>query len=325
MAMKIEYVEGIDDIVKIRVHGNKPTCNASMMEINPAIGCQFQCQYCNAYTQEKENEFSCVKVYKDYPEYLESYIKDNYHDIKNQFFYFSPKIEAFQPCLISSGISFKILSIIKKYGMRCIIVTKCGHLPDEIKQLLIDMKDIIQILISCSMPDEKVRKIIEPGAAPISDRIEFARFCINNGIKVTSIFSPIFPVEQYSYIKKYIDTFYSMGITHFRLNFAEITEDSYEKLVELLPFYKEDFEKAYIMSNPLKTEWKIPYKDKKAIRYFPSIDYMKNAFKLIRDYGESKGDDITFSVCNSLCVSGKLEHFNDYAFSKGFGCIGYRW
>ena len=323
--MKVEYVEGIDEIVKLRVHGNKPTCNTSMLEINPAIGCQFQCQYCNAYTQEKENHFMKVKIYKDYPDYLEKYIKENLDNLKGQFFYFSPKIEAFQPALISSDISFKILSILKKYEMKCIIVTKCGELPYKIKKLLIEMKDLVQILISCSMPNEKVREIIEPGAAPISDRLKFASFCINNDIKVTSIFSPIFPVDQYSYIKKYIDSFYSMGITHFRLNFAEITKESYEKLVELLPFYKKEFEDAYISDDAEKTHWNIPYTNKQAIRYFPSIEFMKDAFKTIREYGESKGDEVTFSVCNSLCAKGKLEHFNDYAFSKGMGCIGYKW
>lgn len=323
--MKVEYVEGIDDIVKLRVHGNKPTCNTSMLEINPAIGCQFQCQYCNAYTQEKENRFSNVKVYQDYPEYLDKYIQENYENVKRQFFYFSPKIESFQTCLVDSGISYEILSILKKYGLKCIIVTKCGRLPKELENLLIEMKDLLQILISCSMPNEKIRKIIEPGAAPIEERIGFARFCMENGIKTTAIFSPIFPVEQYSYIKRYIDEFYSMGITHYRLNFAEITRDSFDKLVMLLPFYKDDFEKAYISDEALKTDWKIPYTNKEAIRYFPSVKYMKNVFNEIRGYGETKSDDITFSVCNSLCVTGKLEHFNDKAHCRGFGCIGYKW
>lgn len=323
--MKVEYVGGIDDIVKLIVHGNKPTCNTSMLEINPAIGCQFQCQYCNAYTQEKENNFSGVKVYKDYPKYLEEYLQKNYENVKGQFFYFSPKIEAFQPCLIQSGISYEILSILKRYRLKCIIVTKCGRLPRDLENLMIEMKDLLQILISCSMPNEEIRKIIEPGAAPIEERFEFARFCMENGIKTTSIFSPIFPVEQYTYIKRYIDQFYSMGITHFRLNFAEITRDSYDKLVTLLPFYKDDFEKAYFNDDALKTDWKIPYTNKEAIRYFPSVEYMKHVFCKIKEYGETKGDDITFSVCNSLCVTGKLEHFNDKAHCRGFGCIGYKW
>lgn len=111
--MNVEFVEEIDDNVKLRVHGNKPTCNTSMFEINPAIGCQFQCQYCNAYTQEKENCFSGVKVYRNYPQYLDNYIRENIQDSKGRFFYFSPKIEAFQPCLVESGISYEILSVLK--------------------------------------------------------------------------------------------------------------------------------------------------------------------------------------------------------------------
>lgn len=323
--MEIRYVDEIEDLLKIRVHGNKPTCNPYLLEINPAIGCQFQCQYCNAYMQEKENHFLSVKVYPAYPQYLDAYIKENFEYAKKCSFYFSPKVEAFQPCLVDSGISYQILSVLKKYNLKCIIVTKSGRLPAELEELLVEMKDLIQIIISCSMPNEEIRKVVEPGASPIDDRVDFAQFCMMQGIRTTVIFSPIFPVDNYCYIKKYINLFYAMGITHFRLNFAEITKEAYEKLIVLMPNYEEDFKSAYITDDAIKYTWKIPYTDRQITRYFPSIGYMKRVFDEIKEYGKTINKEITFSICNSLCTLDELKGFNNEAYSKGFSCIGYRW
>lgn len=87
--MKIEFVSGIDDMIRINAHGNKPTCNKNMLEINPAVGCQFKCQYCNAYTQGQDVDFSSVKVYTDYPQYLESYLEENEDKLQRNFLFFT--------------------------------------------------------------------------------------------------------------------------------------------------------------------------------------------------------------------------------------------
>lgn len=325
MKQIIEYVEGIDPIIEIHAHGNKETCNKNMMEINPTVGCQFQCQYCNAYTQEKEDNFSKVKVYIDYPKYLEDYLQKNKEDLGRLFFYFSPKIDAFQDCLLESEITKQILELLKKYNARYIIVTKGKIPPKEISDLLVESKSINQILSSCSMPNEKVRQIIEPNAASIQERLDFAKFCVENGIPVTAIFSPIFPVDNLKFIKDYIRSYLDIGITHFRVNFAEISRNSLVKMIELLPEYKDELIKTYLVENAEQTYWKVPYKDIEMSRYFPSIEYMKDSFDGLREFAKEINPKATFSVCNSLCIENKLHKFNDEAIKAGFGCIGYRW
>lgn len=324
-SQNVEFVKGMDERIKINVHGNKKTCNKNMFEINPSIGCQFQCQYCNAYTQEEDNYFQNVKVYVDYPQYLEEFLIEKENELDKIFFYFSPKVDAFQECLIESGVTEKILSLFKKYNVRYIIVTKGGIPNKRICDILTETREKNQILISCSMPNEEVRKIMEPGAAPIDKRLEFAKYCVENSINVTAIFSPIFPVDNYEYIKKYIKFYLDIGITHFRLNFTEISMYSLNKIINLLPQYKEEFCNVYLNEEVKFTEWKVPYKNMSIERRFPSLQYMGKVFNELKKYAKEINENATFSVCNSLCVEKELYNFNKEAFLAGFGCIGYLW
>lgn len=321
---EVEKITGIDPLIEIHSHGNTKFCNPYMKEINPTIGCQFQCQYCNAYTQEKENCFSKVKVYVDYPKYLENYLEKHKNELDKLFFYYSPKIDAFQECLIESGITEEILELMYRYKARYFSVTKGKTPPVNLQQLLIKSRDINQIIISCTMPNEKVRSILEPNAGSIDERLEFAKFCVDNKIPVTAIFSPILPVENLEFVKKYIKYYLSIGITHFRVDFTEISRDSLDKLVELLPEYETELKEVYLDKKAEVTHWNVPYKNIEMDRYWPSMDYMKKHFYGLRDFAKSINPKATLSVCNSLCIENKLYKFNDEAIKAGFSCIGSR-
>lgn len=321
---KVCYVEGIPEIINIHSHGNTKFCNPNMMEINPTVGCQFQCQYCNAYTQEDDNFFDKVEVFKDYPQYLEEFLFNNKDKLDKLFFYFSPKIDALQPCLLESGITHEILSLFEKYKARYFSVTKGKTPPEDIQELLIKSKDRNQIVISCTMPNESVRERLEPGAATIQERLDFARFCKENGIVTTAIFSPILPVENLEFVKDYIKKYIAMGIDHFRVDFTEISKTSLEKLVKILPEYKEDFYNVYLDKDATVTYWKVPYKNVEIERYWPSMDYMREKFTMLRDYAKSLSPQATTSVCNSLCGKDKLFHFNEEARKRGYTCLGLR-
>lgn len=321
---KIIFKRGIPDEIKICSHGNTSFCNKNMMEVNPTIGCQFQCQYCNAYTQEECNCFSEVYLYEDYPKYLEGYLIEHQGELDKLFFYYSPKIDMLQDCLLESGITLRILELFQKYKVRWFSVTKGKIPPKEIADLIVATRETNQIIISCTMPNERVREIMEPGAATINERLEFAQFCVNNKIPTTAIFSPILPVENLEYIKQYMDYYIGIGIDHFRVDFTEISKESLSKINSLLPEYAKEMNKVYLDQNAEITKWKVPYKNIFMERYWPSVQYMRNSFGMLKEYAKSINPNATVSVCNSLCVPNKLCSFNNEAIKRGFNCIGVR-
>ena len=326
MNQKVIFNDYIDERVMIKKHGNTEFCNPNMLEINPTVGCQFQCQYCNAYTQEKEDKFDEVIVYKNYPKYLEQYILDNREEVKNKFFYFSPKVDAFQQVLIDTGILKQILEIFLKYQVKYFILTKGKLLPPDIAELLVKSREINQIIISCAMPNETVRQKLEVCAPTIEERLALAKFATDNGIVTTAIFAPILPIKNLDFVKDYIVKYLAMGITHFRVDFTEVSRESLGKIVKILPEYKEELEKIYYDKDAVQTKWNIPFSDppKFITRYWPSLTYMRQVCCNMESFATSINPKATISICNSISIMRMLGNVNKKANECGFCCIGAR-
>ena len=133
-----------------------------MLEINPAYGCEFRCAYCGIYALEKDY-FGEVIVYDDYPAYLERWLDEHHTDAEDYYYYFSAKTDCFQPALLDSGITLECLKILKRHRASYFLVTKAGVPPEDIREALVEARDINQVIISATMPDESMREALEPG------------------------------------------------------------------------------------------------------------------------------------------------------------------
>lgn len=313
---------GIDEQIEVKQHGNTKFCLSNMKEINPVKGCEFQCKYCNAYTQEKDDLFSSIEVFVDYPSYLEQYLNKQGDKINNTLFYYSPKTDCFQDILISTGITSGILRALNKYNAFYFLLTKGKTPPEEIIQLLKKAKERCQVIISCSMPTEKIAVALEPGAPPIDERFKFAEACVNNGIFTTAIFSPIFPFGDMRYVKEHIDRYIAIGIRHFRLDFAELSNHGLNKLCKLIPEHESELRAIYNDPDATLTHWKVPFRENIIERHWPSRSFMKKTFYEFEKYLLSVDNSATASICNSLCSGDDLDSFNKRANSKGICCIG---
>ncbi|MCL2287962.1 MAG: hypothetical protein FWC33_02100 [Candidatus Bathyarchaeota archaeon] len=320
----VEFVTGIPEEIKIKSHGNTSSCNPNMLEINPTVGCQFQCQYCSSCTQEEKNDFEKVFVFSDYPQYLDSFLADNKDKRDKIYFYFSPKIDCLQACLVESGITEEILNILHKHCMKYFFLTKGSIPPKSIQQLLIDSKDLNQVIASCTMPNESVRQRLEPYAASIEERMAFAQFCIDSGIFTTAIFSPILPVDGMNYIERYIDRYLKMGIDHFHLDFAELSALSLAKLTSLVPEYADELNNVYLAPNVITSQWQIPFKDTETVRYWPDAHFIQEAFKRFAKYATSIEPRASITACDSLCARFHFEYLNTNAHKKNLSCMGTR-
>ncbi|MDQ0149659.1 radical SAM protein [Eubacterium multiforme] len=312
-----------DDNIKIRPHCNSKFCNQKILEVNPAIGCEFQCQYCCVYTQEEENKFSKIIVYEDYADMLEKYIQDNIDVVKDYYFFLSFESDCFQDILISTGITSSILEIFLKYNLKYFILTK-GKLPNsQIKDLLIKTKKFGQVIVNDTMPDEKYRAILEPNTATLEERYNLVKFCLDNDIYTTISFSPIFPFENIDYIKRKIDMYSRIGINHFRLDMLELSFDSYNKVLNLIPECREHFNNLYMDKNSTENIWKVPNENKRIKRYKPNEEYMFNIYNDIKQYIKCLDNNITVSICDGVALTNVLlKNFNREAYDNGINCMG---
>lgn len=312
-----------DDNVKIHPHCNSKYCSQKIIEIDPAVGCGFECQYCCVYTQEKDCQFNNIIVYEDYSELLEKYIIENQSRLDSLTFFYSFESDCFQDALINTGMTEKILKVLKKYDVKYFLLTKGGIPPEEIRQLLIETKQNVQIVVNDTMPNEEMKQRLEPYAADVAERYRLVEYCLQNGIFVTISFSPILPFIDISYLKSKIDQYVKIGITHFRLDMLELSENSLKRIETLVPEYKDELRRLYLGSDRIENNWTAPKSQKIVNRYKPSEEQIAKIYMEIDKYLCNISPKVTVSICDEVGATNKyLKGFNKRAYSNGFNCMG---
>ena len=322
-ALQITHRAGIDDLVKIVNHANSPACPKRMLELNPAFGCEFRCAYCGIYALEKEF-FGEVIVYDDYPQYLDDWLTEHQEMARDHYFYFSAKTDCFQPALIESGITLACLEILKKHEAPYFVVTKGGVPPREIREALVAAREINQVIISASMPNESLRKALEPAAAPISERLALARFCVENDIFVTASCCPVLPIGDPTFLKEMFAQLAAAGINHFYFDFARLSRQAVLNMIELLPEHRESFERHYFTSEALVSRWHMTHRNMTIDKFQPPQRYIFDAFKALADCVNEVVPGATVSVCNHFSTPKTLPGFNNRARAECISCMGQR-
>ena len=321
--LQITHRTGIDQLVEIVNHANSSACPRRMLELNPAFGCEFQCAYCGIYALEKDF-FGEVIVYDDYPEYLENWLTEHPEAARDHYFYFSAKTDCFQPALVESGITLACLEILRKHQAQYFLVTKGGVPPREICESLVAAKDINQVICSVTMPTEELRAAIEPGAAPNSERLALARFCVENGIFVTASCCPVMPIGDRSYLNGIFEQLAAAGVKHFFFDFARLSREAVNNLIELLPEHRESFEQHYFTPEARPSRWHMPHRNVTIDKFQPPERYMLDAFEALAKCVDEVVPDATVSVCNHFSTPKTLPRFNSRARAECISCMGQR-
>src|SRR4030043_468563 len=142
--------------------------------VNPYIGCQHSCTYCFArfmrrFTGHKEpwGEFVDVKI--NAPALLK-------HEIdKKQLgrVWVSGVCDPYQPLESKYGLTRKCLEILVEYGWPTTVQTKS---PLVLRDLdLLKRGDKIEVGLSVTTADDQIRKLFEPGAPSIMERVKHSR------------------------------------------------------------------------------------------------------------------------------------------------------
>ena len=153
--------------------------------MNHVQGCAHGCLHpCYAFLMARR--FGRVKAYE---EWLQPHIVDNTLDLlKKELPKYQDKIKQVQLCFTTdpfmegylevADMSLKAIDLINSYGIPCVVLTK-GILPIA----LTTRSRNNQFGITCVSHSEEFRKHMEPGAAPLSMRIESLKTLHDAGFK----------------------------------------------------------------------------------------------------------------------------------------------
>ncbi len=160
--------------------------------VNPYVGCEHGCTYCYArfmkrYTDHREawGEFVDVKV--NAPILLEREVKRK----RNGRVWVSGVCDPYQPIESRYELTGKCLRILLRHGWPVTIQTKSQLVLRDVD--ILRMVDGVEAGFTITTSDEEMRKIFEPKAPPIDERIEALEKLHSAGIKTFAMIAPILP------------------------------------------------------------------------------------------------------------------------------------
>ncbi len=318
------------------IHNYTGRCPTLTYEINPVRGCTVGCQYCLVSDGVHEQE---LVAYDNYHLYVRRLLEEHNgpgSDNARHYYYFSPKTEAFQEATLYTGIAHRILREFIEHFRRCphsnarlFIASKAGakHLQitdggETVLDLFARLKGRMQFNTSVSIMPDAFRDILEPFAAPLSERLEAVRLCSERGVAADSaLVQPIItPWLTREHIESFFGALRGAGIINYKPEFLTACVENLSMLGQYLGWFDKGLERQ------LYEDYLMPSNEshrKQRARIAPdkarSRAYLKAMMECTGRLGMSVS--ICYWVRKQLGIEeSQIPLIN----SNGFQCLGYQ-
>ena len=163
--------------------------------VNPYVGCSHSCRYCYAafmkrFTGHREpwGEFVDIKI--NAPELLAREIKKK----RVGRVWVSGVCDPYQSAEKKYELTRRCLEVLLENQWPVTIQTKSSLVLRDI-EILGQFSDI-EVGFSITTADEKIRKLFEPGASPIKERLRALNVLHSRGIRTFAMIAPILPKSE---------------------------------------------------------------------------------------------------------------------------------
>lgn len=160
--------------------------------VNPYTGCQHGCSYCYArfmkrFSKHKEpwGEFIDVKI--NAPDLLKLEIRKK----KRGRVWVSGVCDPYQPLEEKYELTRRCLEILEQHNWPVIIQTRSPLALRDI-DIMREAKDF-EVGFTVTTADDETRKLFEPNAPPISDRIKALDEFHRTGVRTYAMIAPVLP------------------------------------------------------------------------------------------------------------------------------------
>lgn len=195
--------------------------------INPYIGCSHRCKYCYAsfmkkYTGHTEQWGSFVDAKMNAPEMLRRQLKKA---VKGNII-ISSVTDPYQPIEGKYKLTKRCLEELLPYQFPVDILTKSPFVLRDMDILKKFKK--LEVGITVTTDDERIRKVFEPKAPPFEARINTLKRLHESGIRTYAFIGPLLPMNPEvlcERIMRYVDYVFID-----RMNYISKTEYIYSQL-----------------------------------------------------------------------------------------------
>ena len=189
---------GTNTTVKIREINSKAILSSSQVYdyvINPYVGCQHACAYCYArfmkrFTGHKEPWGDFVDVKVNAPDLLSKEIKKK----KRGTVWVSGVCDPYQPLEAKYKLTRRCLEILVQNSWPVFIQTRSPLVLRDL-DILKQAKDL-EAGLSITTANDEIRKIFEPDAPSIMERVRAVESLHRSGIRTYVMIAPILPEAE---------------------------------------------------------------------------------------------------------------------------------
>jgi len=195
--------------------------------LNPYRGCQHGCAYCYVpnVLRIPRAEWSCfVDVKTNIPAVLSHELKKKKRGVVG----ISTVTDPYQPIEKKHNLTRYCLEQLLIHDFPVCIQTKSSLVTRDID--LISKFSKSEVMFSIGTSNDNERKILEPYASSIDERLVAMKKCRDAGIKTTVFFGPVYPTIKLDDISGVIDTFTNYGAKEIMVDKFNLKPGIFENL-----------------------------------------------------------------------------------------------
>ena len=202
--------------------------------INCYVGCEHACTYCYArymkrFTGHREPWGTFADVRVNAPDVLEREVRRK----PPASVMLSSVCDGYQPLEAKYGVTGRCVEILARSGWHVSILTKSALVRRDLPVLEGKPADLGMTLTAW---DEKLRRVIEPGASPTAERLDLLREAADRGIAIWAFLGPFLPLltDTMENLEPLFATVAELPVTHIhsdRVNFRSGVAASLKAMV----------------------------------------------------------------------------------------------
>lgn len=160
--------------------------------VNPYIGCAHACTYCYAkfmtrWYHKGEKWGTFVDVKKNARDCLLKEVEKRRRGV----ILFSSVTDAYQPAEKKYGLTRSLLEVLVDHDFPVEILTKSSLVTRDMD--ILSRFDEVEVGLTVTAFDERVRRAFEPGASPIEERLDALKLFSDTGIPTYAFLGPLLP------------------------------------------------------------------------------------------------------------------------------------
>ncbi len=229
--------------------------------INPYTGCQHDCIYCYVPAMrkrwgEKREWGKYVDIKVNSPVVLQKQLKK----LKSGSILVSSVTDPYQPLEKEYCLTRKILSSLSKKNFQVFVLTKSKLVLRDIDVFL--QNPDWQIGMTITTNDDSIRKLLEPNASPIEDRLNALSTLCKAGLTTYVFLGPIIPFLTGGSIIDLLDYLESINVSYIMVDRINQRGGNINRLVPFLKRNKPEKEVEFIQACKVNSPYFSDLKDR---------------------------------------------------------------